>query len=265
MQSSDSSSHGTPEYVAETRFDLKFSAQMLCLELIGILFLWGAATNMTTLGPVFGTALMCFSGIYSIPPVIQLFYQPGTSSGSRVRRTTNGSTVRYRHAVLWLCIAVVVFAGSGVLLLGLGPGSLFAVIPFAVVAAACFAFPVVILTGKVRQGFVELTPNGVTQRGYGFVKIIPWELINDVRLEPHWPPSILVVTDYYPPYSHTKTTRLPMDANPSPLPGAFIDCRFFDIHPVVFVQWIRFYRDYPTLRKELGTNAATERLASLLP
>ena len=264
MHTDDPREFGLAEYVHENRIDLKFIAATLFLELFAFMFVYGAIFSVIDNQSYSSISVALIGLMIGLTPATRIFHRAGRSTGQAVYRTTTGSSVRYKHGVLRLSLVLMVLAGTGIMWLGLQHGI------GGTVVSVVFTIPFVVLfVGLIRGGRrrprIELTREGVIQEGYGFRKIIPWEALKDAVLKPKWPPELELRAPIFGSFKHAKLTRLKLDEQPIFFPGALIDCRFFDVHPVVLTRWIRLYLDHPKLRHELGTDAATERLANLLP
>ncbi|MDZ7929339.1 hypothetical protein [Rhodococcus sp. NPDC076796] len=265
MRIDDPRDFGLAEYVHENRIDFKFIAGLVFLEFFAFAFCIGAGRAILE-----ENSLASFSGILlglmiGLTPAMRIFHRAGRSTGQAVYRTTTGSSVRYKHGVLRLSLVLMVLAGTGIMWLGLQHG-----IGGETVVGVVLTIPFVVLSvGLIRGGRrrprIELTREGVIQEGYGFRKMVPWDVLRDAVLQPKWPPEIGLLAPILGSFEYVKLTRLKLDEQSNFFPGALIDCRFFDVHPVVLTRWIRLYLDHPKLRHELGTDAATERLANLLP
>nr|WP_296775907.1 hypothetical protein [Rhodococcus sp. (in: high G+C Gram-positive bacteria)] len=182
----------------------------------------------------------------------------GRSALSRVR----GSTVRYeRYGLLCRSIGVASVAVMCAF-------SLWFLVPL------WATFYVSLALRSVRNGWIELDADGVCHRGWSFDIRAPWDLIDSVQIEDRkirtrhglWTavyqcvalkPKIVFPG---PPRYTARFWRI----EKIPLVTIDLDCRRFDIHPVVLQTWISFYLDNPKMRHELGTDAAAERLAAII-
>ncbi|CCQ15698.1 YjbE family integral membrane protein [Rhodococcus sp. AW25M09] len=265
MHTDDPRAYGLAEYVHENRIDFKFIAGLLFLEFFAFAISTGAIRSMVAEGSLDSFWGVSIGLMIGVTPAMRISHRAGRSTGQAVYRTTTGSSVRYKHGVLRLCLVLAVLAGTGIMWLGLQDG-----IGGGTVVGVVFTVPFVVLSvGLIRGGRrrprIQLTSEGVIQEGYGFRKTIPWDSMTDAVLQPKWPPEIGLLAPIPDSFEYVKLTRLKLDEQPNHFPGAFIDCRFFDVHPVVLTRWIRLYLENPKLRHELGTDAATDRLANLLP
>ena len=265
MHTDDPRASGLAEYVHENRIDFKFIAGLLFLEFFAFAISFGAIRSMvaeSSLSSFWGVLIGLMIGL---TPAMRISHRAGRSTGQAVYRTTTGSSVRYKHGVFRLCLVIMVLAGTGLMWLGLQDGIRGETVVGVVLTIPFVVLSVGLIRGGRRRPRIELTREGVIQEGYGFRKIIPWEALKDAVLKPKWPPELELLAPILGSFEHVELTRLKLDEQPIFFPGALIDCRFFDVHPVVLTRWIRLYLAHPKLRHELGTDAATERLANLLP
>lgn len=262
MNTFDAPTSGAEEYVHDNRIDLKFIAGVLFLEFFAFAFVYGASGPEGS-SPDIGGIL--FGVVLGLIPAMRFIHRAGRRTGFGVRRTAAASTVRYTHGVLRLSMLLVLLVAIALIMFGISTGEAGGLIIFSLFSIPFLVSWAALIRSARGRPRIELTIDGIVQQGLGFKKSIPWNSVASVLLQPTWPPAIGVMVPWGEPFEHTKTCKLRLDEQPGLFSGAFIDCRFFDVHPVVLTQWIRFYLEYPTLRQELGTDAATDRLANLLP
>ncbi|OZC50935.1 hypothetical protein CH267_22100 [Rhodococcus sp. 06-621-2] len=190
------------------------------------------------------------------------FNQISSKSGPAVLDRVRGSTVRYeRWGLLWLSLTVAAFTVfNGFFFLFLVP--------------LLLSFYVSLALRSVRNGWVELDADGVRHRGWSFEKTAEWERIHRVEIEDrefknrfnYWRPVVYQCVVLKPEIvllGHQKETTRLWRIEKMPLLTIDLDCRRFDVHPVVLKKWIEFYLENPKMRFELGTDAAAQRLAAL--
>lgn len=190
------------------------------------------------------------------------FNQISSKSGPAVLDRVRGSTVRYeRWGLLWLSLTVAsftVFFGFFIVFL----------VPLLI------SFYVSLALRSVRNGWVELDADGVRHRGWSFEKTVGWESIRRVEIEDrefknrfnYWRPVVYQCVVLKPEIvllGHQKDTTRLWRIEKMPLFTIDLDCRRFDVHPVILQAWIAFYLHNPKMRFELGTEAAAERLAAI--
>lgn len=189
------------------------------------------------------------------------FNQNSSKVGSAVLGRVRGSTVRYeRWGLIWRSLVVA----SVTLLTGV---TLWFLVPL------WLTFYVSLALRSVRNGWIELDSDGVRHRGWSFDTRAPWDLIRTVQIEDRvvrtrhglWrvtyqcvvlKPEILFLG---PGHNTARLWRI----EKMPVVTIDLDCRRFDVHPVVLQAWIAFYLDNPKMRHELGTDAAAQRLAGI--
>jgi hypothetical protein len=190
------------------------------------------------------------------------FNQNSSKVGSAVLGRVRRSTVRYeRWGLLWRSLVV-----ASVTLLS--AVTLWFLVPL------WLTFYVSLALRTVRNGWVQLDADGVRHRGWSFDMRAPWDFIQTVQIEDRtartrhgfWTvtyqcvvlkPEIVFLA---PGHNTARFWRI----EKMPLLTIDLDCRRFDVHPVVLKKWIEFYLENPKMRFELGTEAAAERLAAII-
>lgn len=190
------------------------------------------------------------------------FNQNSSKYGSAVLDRVCGSTVRYeRWGLLWLSVVTASAATiSAFVLLFTTP--------------LLLSFFVSLALRSVRNGWVELDADGVRHRGWSFDMRASWDSIRTVQIEDRtvanrfrWRrPVVYQCVTLKPDINlsgYRRHTARFWRIEKMPLFAIDLDCRRFDVHPVVLQQWIAFYLHNPKMRHELGTDAAAQRLAAI--
>ena len=204
----------------------------------------------------FGFAVFCFS-----TAAFALTNVSSVKNGSHVRRWVQGSTVRYNPVGLRLLIVIVSSLSTCMIAMGFTSGGAGWVLAAMGLSMASFLVP--ILLRSIRNGYLELSDDGIRHRGWAFDLLVPWLDIRDTAVVVESYPMVLIRVDELAKMNRRFTTMLwRVELMPK---GQYIelDCRRFDIHPATLEQWIRCYIDNPEARVELGTEAAAERLTSI--
>lgn len=189
------------------------------------------------------------------------FNQNSSKVGPAVLNRVRGSTVQYEPwGLRWRSVVVA----SVALLTWF---TLWFLVPL------FLSFYVALVLRSVRNGWLELDADGVHHRGWSFEKTATWDSVRTVQIEDRrimypqaWRSVVHQCVALKPVIvlsgSHRHTARLWRIEN-MPLFTIDLDCRRFDVHPVVLQQWIAFYLHNPKMRHELGTDAAAQRLAAI--
>ncbi|WP_338890594.1 hypothetical protein [Rhodococcus sovatensis] len=189
------------------------------------------------------------------------FNRNSSKIGSAVLSRVRGSTVRYeRWGLLWRCVVVASVALMTAF-------TLWFLVPL------WATFYVSLALRSVRNGWVELDADGVRHRGWSFDMRAPWDCIRTVQIENRTVRTrhgfwlvryqcVVLKPEIVLPEPGHNTARL-WRIEKMPLFAVELDCRRFDVHPVVLQEWIAFYLHNPKMRFELGTDAAAERLAAI--
>lgn len=189
------------------------------------------------------------------------FNQNSSKAGSAVLARVRGSTVRYDR---WGLLVRSVVIASVALMTGF---TLWFLVPL------WASFYVSLAVRSVRNGWVELDADGVRHRGWSFDIRAPWDCIRTVQIEDRkvrtrhglWTVAYqcVVLQPEIVFLEPGKNTARFWRIEKMPLSAIELDCRRFDVHPVVLRKWIEFYLENPKMRFELGTEAAAERLAAV--
>ncbi|WP_256977328.1 hypothetical protein [Rhodococcus sp. 14-2470-1a] len=191
------------------------------------------------------------------------FNQNSSKVGPAVLHRVHGSTIRYeRWGLFWRSALIGAFA----LLMWL---SLWFLTPLFLTFYGALAWR------SVRNGWVELDADGVRHRGWSFDMRASWDSLHTVRIEDR----ISMTSQGWVTITHQCVSLKPdivlsgykrdtawfWRIEKRPIITMDLDCRRFDVHPVVLQAWIAFYLQNPKMRFELGTDAAAQRLASITP
>lgn len=189
------------------------------------------------------------------------FNQNSSKVGSAVLDRVRGSTVQYeRWRLLGRCVVIASLALMTAF-------TLWFLVPL------WASFYVSLALRSVRNGWVELNADGVRHRGWSFDMRAPWDCIRTVQIEDRvvrtrhgfWTVTyqcVVLKPEIVLPEPGHNTARL-WRIEKMPFFAIELDCRRFDVHPVVLQSWIAFYLHNPKMRFELGTEAAAQRLAAI--
>lgn len=190
------------------------------------------------------------------------FNQNSSKYGSAVLDRVRGSTVRYeRWGLLWLSVVTASAAAMFAFVL------LFT-------TPLLLTFFVSLALRSVRNGWVELDADGVRHRGWSFDMQASWDSIRTVQIEDRkvanrfkWRRPVIYQCVSLKPdivlLGYRRHTARVWRIEKMSTRTIDLDCRRFDIHPVVLQQWIAYYLHNPKMRHELGTDAAAQRLAAI--
>ncbi|WP_125458709.1 hypothetical protein [Rhodococcus sp. 1168] len=186
--------------------------------------------------------------------------QTSHTSGAPAGRLVQGSTVRYKPSGLIRLALVTASMALCAIAFGVAAGGAVAWI-FATMGALLATFFVpLLITRSIRQGRLELTADGIRHRGWAFEAEIAWDGIGGVAFAQRDYPAIYVLVEPTKQIVRHYTTQFWKIEALHPGHVIELDCRRFDIHPMLLAQWIRFYIEHPDSRIELGTTAAADRL-----
>ncbi|KAA0022473.1 hypothetical protein [Antrihabitans cavernicola] len=184
-----------------------------------------------------------------------------------IHTSTDGTVIRYSlpiSGVLVLIIVVItIFCLGGAveifLATGGGSGSGGAIIP-GVFGIYLATFSVDLVSGRLKRGVVVLSPKGIRQRGWSFESYLPWESVAGGTAAFHDSRVVLVIGYSNAKWERRNTTRLWRIDRLPPVPMIQLDCRKFDVDPIVLYHLVTFYANNPDARAELGTAAPLERV-----
>ncbi|OZF52092.1 hypothetical protein CH292_10635 [Rhodococcus sp. 14-2470-1a] len=131
-----------------------------------------------------------------------------------------------------------------------------------VMGAFLATFFVPLATRSIRNGRVELTAQGIRQRGWSYEAEVTWDAVVDVSFSVRRYAAVAIRVDSASSVIRRDSTPFWRIEKLPPEPLIELDCRRVDIHPMVLARWIRFYNDNPAARIELGTRAAEDRLVA---
>ena len=215
----------------------------------------------------FGAAMLFFLAA----TFVLLTRRPCRRAASGVQLTEvdgrTGLVIRYSTPVFVVLVLLVVdlavIGAAG----AVGFGAAVAETPWSLVGAllcwlfvaVALVFPAQVVCGRRRPGAVVLSEDGIWQRGMSFVSAVPWHAVVEVRLVDEDRTKLLVVAGATAEWERRAVGVLwRVDALPL-TPILEIDFLFCRVDPALLGRMIRFYRDNPRCRAELGTRAALRR------
>lgn len=133
---------------------------------------------------------------------------------------------------------------------------------FGVLGALFVSFLVLVVLRLVRPGAVQLTPDGIRHRGWSFESYLPWESVAGVKPAFNGHRMILLIGFANACWSRRYTTLIWRVDKLPPVPMIELDCRKFAMDDVLLVHFVSYYADNPSMRGELGTDAARARFES---
>lgn len=259
MQSSDYRSGELPSFPVP-RLQLFFAS--VCAGVLALIAVILGSASLVAGQTASAIATLSFAGFVVVTAAFAWNNQSSNSVGDSVRRWVEASTVRYDPRGLVLLGLVVALLSCMLIAFGCAAGGV--VLPiFAAMGAFLATFFVPLAAGVIRNGRVELTESGIRHRGWSFESEVSWDGVIDVSFAKRHYPAIDILVDPAISIRRRNTTRFWRIETLHPGHVLELDCRRFGIHPMVLAQWIRFYIDNPTARIELGTDAATTRLAAI--
>lgn len=179
-------------------------------------------------------------------------------SGGPVRSTSaeSGSTTEVRQSRLrWVVLVAMTVCCT---ILTIGPAvEIYFNAPASGLLFASFLFLVVLRI--VRPGAVLLTPEGVRHRGWSFDSYLPWESVAGVKPAYNGHRMILLIGFANAQWTRRYTTPIWRIDKLPPVPMIELDCRKFAMDDVLLLHFVSFYTNNPTMRAELGTDAARAR------
>ncbi|QCQ90501.1 hypothetical protein [Rhodococcus sp. SGAir0479] len=183
--------------------------------------------------------------------------ESGTASAIRQSRLLWGVLV----AMTVCCALLTVGPALEIYLNAATPGIPGATVIFGVSGILFGSFLIVVVARLVRPGAVMLTPDG-HHRGWSFHSYLPWESVAGVKAAYSDHRMILLIGFANAHWTRRYTTPIwRIDKRP-PVPMIELDCRRFAMDDLLLLQFVSFYADDPTLRRELGTDAARARFAA---
>lgn len=245
----------------------KSIAVVICVLGMGLIALLLSITAWSTGMRVFGGCILAFAGMLFFAAASGYLYKIRTPRGvSDIRDIDGGIEIKYSFSIF--AVLVGVMACITIFCLGLAveifiAGYLPNVIIFGLLGAYSASFLGAVSLGRLRRGRLALTRDGIRQRGWSFESYFPWEAVHGARAMFFDYRAIVVLTYANFAWERRNTTwfwridRLP--------PGAMIelDCRSFNLDPIVLFHLVTFYANNPAARDELGTAAPLERVRTL--
>ncbi|RVW02688.1 hypothetical protein [Rhodococcus xishaensis] len=121
------------------------------------------------------------------------------------------------------------------------------------------SFLVLVVSGLIRPGSVEFTPDGIRHRGWSFESFLPWESVAGVKPAYNGHRMILLIGFANAQWTSRYTTPVWRIDKLPPVPMIELDCRKFAMQDVLLFHFVSFYASNPAMRVELGTDAARAR------
>lgn len=173
------------------------------------------------------------------------------------------SSVQYTcYAVIMLSIAAVFaipFAGTVPEL----PGSAGAAVLWGVLTLFFLSLPVLMLLGRFALGRIQVSEDGVYQRGWTYESFLPWTDITGVAAVSTVGPGILVGGRDDRAWKRRQIARFWKQDRLPKSPMITIPGRDIAADPALVYRVLLFYYEYPAARSELGTEAAVRRARTL--
>lgn len=220
-----------------------------------------------------GTGTVGFAVLLAVITVIGLdgrVWIRRSTAQPLVRATHDGQTglvLPYSLIQFAGYMVVMVITGLGLLITGFavtGPGDSMvngATVLFTVLALVFWSLPVIALLGRFRRGWVELSPDGIYQRGWSFECYAPWSSIRIIEPILANGPNITALIDGSHPQWHRKYfTRLWRQDRLPKQPVVVIPAKDIGLDIVLVYQLLSYYYVNPASRVELGTSAALNRV-----
>lgn len=211
--------------------------------------------------PLAGIGALGFTALTILAPVFGWRTRLSNTYGIGVLQSVQRSTIRYRRGDLHLITTLVVLGLILAIAFGRTGGRYGAIVAVSGLFCATYFYP--LATGKIRSGWVELTPEGIRHRGSAFDAFAPWSGIQGLtRASADFPFVQIYVDENHPLERHYTTLLWRIETLPKRR-ALSLDCRRFDVHPHALADWLEFYIRYPAARVELGTDVAAQRFAGL--
>ena len=208
--------------------------------------------------------IFLFTCLLALSAAFGYLYTVRTPHGVDDIRVSNGALViKHSSAVFGVLVALVgcttlLCLGGAIALLIAGYRGP-AILPGLLGAFFALFFVALVLV-QIRRGEVALSRDGIRQRGWSFESYLPWDAIAGGKAAYNGYRMVLVFAYANATWERRVTTwpwridRLP------PVPMFELDCRKFDVDPVLLCHLVRFYADTPAARDELGTEVPLERV-----
>lgn len=191
-------------------------------------------------------------------------------SGDPVRSTSaeSGSTTEVRQSRLQWVVLVAMTVCCTILTIGPAveiyvnapasgvPG---APVIFGALGLLFASFLFLVVLRRVRPGAVLLTPDGIRHRGWSFDSYLPWESVAGVKAAYSDHRMVLLIGFANAQWTRRYTTLIWRIDKLPPVPMIELDCRKFAMDDVLLLHFVSFYTNNPTMRAELGTDAARAR------
>ena len=266
MRASDEKS--VPEEWRDKGMNSRVLASAVGIALIGLLFAVMAIFTWRigmVVGAVFTAVISCFFFSTVCFAYVHSLRRP--KGWSDITSEGGALVIVYSRpvfSVLVVIVGVVVLLTGGVAVAvlisaGAGTGSGGAIIPglFGVYMAS---FLVDVATSRVRRGSLTLSPDGIRQRGWSYESYLSWDAVIGGKAAYYDHRKVLIFAYSNAEWERRHTTRLWRIDRLPPVPMMELDCRNFDIDPVVLFHLVMFYVDNPLARAELSSDAPLRRL-----
>lgn len=171
--------------------------------------------------------------------------------------------IKYSSAVFAAIVAMVAsltvfFLGGAVeLFLADAVGS---AIVLGLLGAYCAVFFVALFTGRIRQGRITLSREGIRHRGWSFESYLPWDAVAGGKAAFFVHRMVNVIAYSNAPWERRNTTRWWRIDELPPVPLIEFDCRKFGVDSLVLFHLVTLYANNPDARAELGTETPLERV-----
>jgi len=116
------------------------------------------------------------------------------------------------------------------------------------------------LAGKLRRGYVALSPDGVYHRGWAFRADAPWDGIISVEAAELDGPLIHVIVTTDGGAWIERTSRLWKQEELAFAPSLAIRGRWLSVDPALLYHALRYYHTHPEACPELASPAGVQRL-----
>jgi hypothetical protein len=116
--------------------------------------------------------------------------------------------------------------------------------------------------GRLRRGFVALTPSGIYHRSWARRSYLPWTDVLEVVSEDREPLVRVVGIANTTGWDRRTSSTWPQEEL-NTAPHLVVPGRFLAVHPELLYRAIRFYLDNPAARPELADDAALTRIGNL--
>lgn len=170
--------------------------------------------------------------------------------------------IYFGYGALMASLAAVFVMATADSLVGSARGSNAGTYIWAALALVSLSLPVLMATGRFGKGRIELSAEGVYQRGWTFESYLPWSNILGVAAEYDADPAVLLPGADETLWRHHQITRLWRQDRLPPVASIVIPKQFISIDIDLTYRLLKFYFDNPNARAELNTETALWRARS---